>query len=555
MTSTGIGATTFEDSAGHVWFGDAHDRVYRIDDPRAVTMRPVPVVFSRDSKMWAVGEIAEQPAGQLWMSSSGRVARLTGGGISIVELGMAQPRALFADSRGWLWIGTRADGVLVTRNSGAAAPAFERYGVEQGLASNSVVAIAEDASGRIYLGTSRGLNRLDVATGRVRHYGTKDGLAGPRVTDCLRDRAGRIWISTSTGLSLLVPEPPSTHADPGQVLFTRVRAGGEDLAISERGTSRLPGLSLDPARPELTVEVVVPGTRGLRYEYRLRDSEDRWSPVPDDRLLTLPRLSSGQYSLSVRAASSDGDSYGAPATLRFEVLRPLWARWWFIASASGVAGLVLFGAHRLRVRQILAVERIRRQVALDLHDEMGAGLAQIAVLNEVAKRDAVGAVSGLLTESAGVARELRESMSDIVWAVDPRRDTLADLVQRMRQAAFDVLQRQGLRVSFSAPDDRVLAGVALAPDRRKHLLLMLKEAITNIARHAGASSVDIALSLEHKRIRLRVADDGRGFDPAVASDGNGLRSFQTRAAEIGGEATVRSSPGAGTTLDVTAPLA
>jgi signal transduction histidine kinase len=125
----------------------------------------------------------------------------------------------------------------------------------------------------------------------------------------------------------------------------------------------------------------------------------------------------------------------------------------------------------------------------------------------------------------------------------------------MRQAAFDVLQRQGLRVSFSAPDDRVLAGVALAPDRRKHLLLMLKEAITNIARHAGASSVDIALSLEHKRIRLRVADDGRGFDPAVASDGNGLRSFQTRAAEIGGEATVRSSPGAGTTLDVTAPLA
>ena len=201
------------------------------------------------------------------------------------------------------------------------------------------------------------------------------------------------------------------------------------------------------------------------------------------------------------------------------------------------------------------MERVRRQVALDLHDDVGSGLSRIAVLAEVAKRDAAPAAVSLLDEAAGVARAMRESMSEIVWAIDPRRDTLADLVHRMRETAFNLLGPQGLRVTFAAPEDDTLSGVGLAPDRRRHLLLILKEAVTNIARHARATTVHIDLALHHHRVTLRIRDDGAGFDPSSSTGGTGLHSFRSRAAEIGGTLTIESSIGRGTTIEIAAPLA
>ena len=443
----------------------------------------------------------------------------------------------------------------MTRNPAAAEPVFERYSLPQGLASTAVWAIAEDRSGRMYFGTGRGLDRLEVGTGRIRHFGTGDGLAGALVTD-LHHRSPRPDLDrhqhrrVAAGAGSAGRRRAVRHGAADACARRRGRA-----AVPERGTPRLSGLTLDPSRPELLIEFVVPGERGRRYEYRLGQADARWTILADDRSLTLAHLAAGSYHLFVRTSAVDGKPSGPAAQIDFEVLRPIWQRPWFALSSLGAAGLVLFGLQRARMNRILGLERIRRQVALDLHDDIGSGLAQITVLNEVAKRDAQPAVAGLLDESAGVARRMRESMSDIVWAVDPRRDTVSDLVQRMRQAAFDVLQPLGLRVAFSAPEDRVLAGIALAPDRRKHLLLILKEAITNIARHAGASSVQIVLSLEHRRLRLRVTDDGRGFDPAVSAQGTGLHSFRTRAGEIGGTVSIESSPGGGTTLDVTAPIA
>jgi ligand-binding sensor domain-containing protein/signal transduction histidine kinase len=549
------GPVSYQDRAGHLWFAGPTDTIYRIDDAAAAMPAPAAIVLGTDRRIWQVGAM-EESSGALWVGSHGALARVDSHGARIFEVsGPVLPRVFHTDSRGWLWIGTRYGGVLLTRNPAAPEPVFERYSLPQGLASTAVWAIAEDRSGRMYFGTGRGLDRLDVGTGRVRHFGTGDGLAGALVTDCLTDRNGRIWIATSTGVSLLAPETPAPDVPSATVLLTRVRAAGEELALPERGTPRLSGLRLDPARPDLLIEFVVPGERGRRYEYRLGGADSPWALLSTDRSLTLAHLSAGSYHLFVRTSAVEGKAPGPAAQIDFEVLRPVWQRPWFAVSTLGAAGLVLFGLHRARMNRLLGLERIRRQVALDLHDDIGSGLAQITVLNEVAKRDAAPSVAGLLDESAGVARRMRDSMSDIVWAVDPRRDTLSDLVQRMRQAAFDVLQPQGLRVTFSAPEDRVLVGVALAPDRRKHLLLILKEAITNIARHAGASSVQIVLSLEHRRLRLRVTDDGHGFDTSASAQGTGLHSFRTRAGEIGGKVSIVSSPGGGTTLDVTAPIA
>ncbi len=198
---------------------------------------------------------------------------------------------------------------------------------------------------------------------------------------------------------------------------------------------------------------------------------------------------------------------------------------------------------------------LARQIALDLHDEVGSGLAQIAILSEVGRRDATPATASLLAESAELARGLRSAMADIVWAVDPRQDRLVDLVRRMRQTAFNLLEADSLAVDFQAPPDGDLERVGLAPDRKRHLLLVFKETLTNVARHAAATRVDVALQLADGTLELEVRDDGCGFDPAARYAGHGLGSLRQRAAEMGAALSIDSAAGRGTTVRLRVPQA
>src|SRR5439155_1175317 len=138
----------------------------------------------------------------------------------------------------------------------------------------------------------------------------------------------------------------------------------------------------------------------------------------------------------------DGLANAEPSVMELEILPPIWQRWWFIGLVACVLFAGTFGLYRIRVTQIVAMERIRRQVATDLHDDVGSGLAQIAILSEVAKRETTPDGKNMMTEVADLARSMRDSMSDIVWAVDPRKDSLSDLVQRMRQVTFNLLEAE-----------------------------------------------------------------------------------------------------------------
>jgi len=257
----------------------------------------------------------------------------------------------------------------------------------------------------------------------------------------------------------------------------------------------------------------------------------------------------------VRALGAGGRSSTRAATVDFAILPPVWARWWFQAAAVAALGLAGYGVHRLRVRQLLALERVRTHIAADLHDDIGASLSQIAILSEVARSrlDRTDSrAAGPLAEVASISGELVDSMSDMVWAINPKHDRLSDLVHRVRRFAGDLLGGRDIALRFQAPDgaDDPLLGAAT----RRQFFLIAKEAVNNIARHSGATQVDIEFELGARCLVLRVRDNGRGFDAAASYHGNGLANMRRRAATLGGGLELRASPGEGATLIVTAPL-
>jgi signal transduction histidine kinase len=242
-----------------------------------------------------------------------------------------------------------------------------------------------------------------------------------------------------------------------------------------------------------------------------------------------------------------------PASIELRILGPLWEEAWFLLLALVALAAAALALHRLRVRQLLALERIRRQIAVDLHDEVGSGLVQIAIRSEVARRDAPPATAEVLAESAAQARALRDTMADIVWAIDPRRDRLVDLVQRMRSTAQALTDADAV-VVFDAPGETDVKSLELGPDARRQIYLVFKEAMVNVQRHARAQHVGVRVASAGRELQIEIRDDGAGFDPAAANQGTGLGSLHDRATRLGGRLEVTSSPGQGTIVRLVVPL-
>lgn len=547
------------DAAGNLWFASIEPALYRVTDPassrRQIRRWPLQIPGSLPLSVLGIDR-----SGGVWLGHMAFLARFANGRLTVIDsppgLPNLQPRAWLIDRDGAVWIGLRFGGVMMTRAPGAPRPEFVRYSVGDGLASDTVWALAQDHQGLIYLGTGRGLDQLNPATGRVRHFSTDDGLAGNVINDLKVDRSGTIWVASMGGISRLHLAFSPTHVAPVPIYISRVQLAGVDRTLPERGTTTVNDLQLTAGGRHLRIEFVSPSFQQagrVRYQYMLDGVDSQWSPPSPERAVNYATLSPGRYVFQVRAVTDDGRTSAEPAVVEFLIHPPFYARSWFVAML--LAGLLAgtFGAQRLRERRSRGLEAIRRQVATDLHDDVGSGLSQIAILSEVVKRKAGGEVVPALDQVAELARSLRDSMSDIVWAVSPDRDAPVALVERMRQVTFNLLS-SGTEVAFHAPEDRQLARLDLSPDRRRHLLLIFKEAIANIARHANATVVSIEFAVEARRLVLTVRDNGVGFETSRRYEGHGLESLANRARATGGELRIESHHAQGTTVMVSMPL-
>ena len=196
------------------------------------------------------------------------------------------------------------------------------------------------------------------------------------------------------------------------------------------------------------------------------------------------------------------------------------------------------------------------RIAADLHDEIGSSLTQISILSEVARRQGAQVLPELsrpLATIAASSRELVDSMSDIVWAINPAKDHLADLTQRMRRLASDAFTAGNTAFTLDLPPSE--REIKLGANVRREVFLIFKEAVTNIIKHAACSEVSVKLAIESGVLRLELLDNGQGFDPRTPTDGHGLASLRNRAAALGGTLAVVSTPGAGTAITLDLPIA
>jgi signal transduction histidine kinase len=338
------------------------------------------------------------------------------------------------------------------------------------------------------------------------------------------------------------------------VLISGIRVRGVPIPVSFLGETSRRGIELPYDRNQVELQFVGPGfdAGALRYQYQLENADADWGQPTAERSVNYANLAPGAYKWRVRAVTPDGAT-GPDATAMFTILPPIWQRWWmrllFLASALAL----FYSFYRYRLTSLLQVEQLRTRIATDLHDDIGSSLSQIALLSEVALRRPEG-LDGAepLTGIADLSRDLVDSMSDIVWAIDPEQDRTADLAHRMRRFAADLFSRDGVDLTLNMPVEG--RDFPIGADVRRQFFLIFKESLHNAFRHSGCTAVQVQFQSDGKSLTLRIADNGRGFDTRGCKPGHGLASMRARASELGADLHVNSTVGQGTTIELRVPL-
>jgi len=556
----------FEDSKGGIWASaqsKAGDRLMRWDpNTNRIVDFPAPRIPG-DPSDDLVSAFAEDRQGNIWMGLyQGTLYRYDGRKFQRFQTKDGLPGgpilALLAGQKDALWIGSGGGGLGRAPNTGDERPRVEVYNTERGMASNTINCLVEDLQGRIYAGTGRGVDRLDPKTGHIRHFSGADGLARGEFKSAVRDRSGSLWFATTQGLSRLTTTEDRPAVVP-RVFITDLQIGGVPRPISQLGEVKIADLELKPAQNQLRVDFVgvdyEPG-QIIRYSYKLESANTEWSPPRNQQTVNYAALAPGSYRFLVKAVTSEGVESTSPAEIQFTVLPPLWRRWWFESLAVMLAAALVLAAHRYRVTQIVALERMRTAIATDLHDDIGASLSQIAILSEVARvGNGAGHADEPLGRIAALARELVDSMGDIVWSIRSDPHGTESLIRRMREFALDLLASQSIAFELRTPS--TADDIDLGLQARRQLFLIFKECIHNIARHSQCTNVFAELGISDRELTLTVQDNGRGMNsgekPSGGNGGAGVPSMRRRAESLGGRVQISATPGGGCTVSIHVP--
>ncbi len=280
-----------------------------------------------------------------------------------------------------------------------------------------------------------------------------------------------------------------------------------------------------------------------------------------DDTVTFRSLPVGDYVFEAQAADEFGRASGPSLRIPVHVLPPFFQTTGFKMAVASVVLVLLLGLWRYRTWREMqrlerkhAIEQERTRIARDIHDEMGSRLTQISILAAQIQPKGGGANSAnpAVTEIQNATRDLVTSLDEIVWAVNPKLDTLEGLGNYISHYSETVLRSAGLRCRLDIP--AILAPRLISSGIRHRFMLAVKEALTNVLKHAAASEVRISLTFVDDWLEATISDNGEGFDAKQVVRGNGLENLRQRLSEMGGACTIESAIGGGTSVRLRLPL-
>ncbi|MDI1248787.1 MAG: two-component regulator propeller domain-containing protein [Lacunisphaera sp.] len=576
FTDQAVGPLTavFQSRNGDLWIGGLLG-VGRIASDRLTFLQPV------NGQLTKISGFAEAADGTVWIASVGNgLGRYRDGVLQVLRQTEGLPSnyiwSLQIEPDDTLRIGTDDRG-LVTYREGR----FSQIDATCGIPGNKVAQIIKDESGALWLGTNGGIARVGraelerhaaggIARVSAQVYDESEGLITRGLSGGSQAGAGRtpdglLWFATDRGLARIDPRisPPTAPLPP--VLIETIRIDG--IKVEATGLAKNLSLEVEPGSRRLEIDYTglnLTAPHRVLFRYIVQGADENWNQAETRRTAYLSYLRPGRYVFRVQSLSAEGTG-GPEAALQLNVKPHFWETNWFAALAVAltlglVAGAVYWATHLryrrqiARIEQMQAIERDRTRIAHDIHDEIGSGLTQLSILSHSAQAVETGEreTTVRLREIEETVTEMTTAIDEIVWAVNPRHDSLESLVSYLSGVVQEFTRRVGLQCHINVPFD--LERLEVTAEYRHDLYLVMREALHNVAKHAAATEVRFSVQCESDGFVFRLEDNGRGI-PARTTEpkpegpgGIGLESMRQRITKLGGTLTWANRAEGGTAV-------
>ena len=444
------------------------------------------------------------------------------------------------------------------------------YTEQEGLSTRTLSGILGDDAGKLWLSSANGMMQFDPTTKKVQNYDLEDGLVAKEYSMwvALQDSKGRFWFGSTNGVNRFFPNQVNSLKVLPTPGITKIVIDDDpktmEVVCDETGATNpmeIKKIILPYKHNTITfyfsaLEYSAPSQNEYQYRMDGFDEKDKWVQAGNDGFARYANLPPGAYTFQVKASNSDGVwNNDNIRKVKIKVPTPWHMTWWakigYILAGISIVGIYFYQ----QIKQYKEVEKVRKRIAADIHDDLGSGLTSISILaqlsNATEEKD-----SEMLDSIDKTAKRVSDNMRSLIWANNPEKDGMENVLLKMREEGYERFAQ--LNIDFVFEEANGWGNYRLPGDKRNHIMSIYREAITNIIKYAEASKVTVTVDRQHKKGILTIKDNGTGFypstiDPTANGGGNGLQNMKDRAKKIG-EFHLDSSPEKGTTIVVTFPV-
>jgi ligand-binding sensor domain-containing protein/two-component sensor histidine kinase len=420
----------------------------------------------------------------------------------------------------------------------------------EGLCNNSVYGILPEKDSIFWVSTNSGLSRVNYYTKNCTNYFFEDGLQ-----DNSFDEKGalqlkeKLYFGGINGFTEIDWRKNEVSILPFPVYIHQVDyyKGSEVIKLNNLQWTNL---SFPSGTNIINVHLsalTYANNQKIKFSYNIVGVQDGFIDVPDDNIITLNNLAYGTYRVKIRYRREDGSFGTSPLIFDFYIVPKWYQNWWFKAIVVLFIGGLLYSFYIYRITQIRKQEQIRKDIAGDLHDDIGSTLNSIKVFSNLSlsKPDKTEYLLQIKEETQNAIAGVR----DMMWVLNDNLDAIDDMVTRFEQFALNLAEARQIKIEkFVSPEIRNLV---LKKDEKRNIYLILKEAFNNCVKYADSKTFGYSIKYERsKKICIKIWDDGKGFDMAQPGAGYGLKNMKDRAGQIGYSIKIYSQPGQGTSIEL-----
>ena len=426
---------------------------------------------------------------------------------------------------------------------------------------DNILSVCMDEFDNAWFLTSAHLVKYDFKFGNFTLFGKEDGLnVSDELMNIRKIDENKFLISQHSSYTVFTPSSLKDNVNEPKIYIASATVNDSSIIINNEPLNLQ--LAYNQNRISFNFSAInYERAEQNKFAFRLKGADTGWSHTYNG-LVSYASLAPGAYRFEVKVENYSG-MWSNVQSVSIIIHSPFWKTWWFISLIILTLTILFYTVVKyitqrnlkeriLRLQNEHGIEKERNRISRDMHDELGSGLTKIAILTEVIKTQPSTAEKNI-NKISETARGLVDNLDEMVWALNPKNDSLDKLAAYLAEYSQEYLEGTGIDAMIDLPAN--LITVYISEEKRRNIFMTVKEFLANSVKHSGAKNISLQLIQNDNSFEIIVKDDGIGINEIKLNGmGNGLRNITQRVEDIGGTSKIIVEKGKGTQLHIHCPL-